>query len=58
MDNRDALADTILLKILKEKTSVINLVKNTNNVYEYNKETLNALLTEKEYKFIKENYCK
>ena len=48
--------DTILLKILKEKTSVIKLVGNTKNVYEYNQVTLNSLLTDEEYNFIKENY--
>lgn len=49
-----ALKDYIkLLHILMDKTSVINLVKNTKNVYEYNKETLNSLMNEDQYNFIK-----
>lgn len=56
MENKDK----EIFEILINKTSVINLVKNTKNVYEYNKETLNALLSEEEYnkvkKWINNNY--
>ena len=46
--------DKRFFELLITMTPMVSLIKNTNNVYEYNLHCANNLLTEEEYTFAKQ----